>query len=718
MRDHAVQTPTRSGHGTGHNCVSEASAGPRFFREMQSFRSRFPRWLGFALLLALVALAVLRSAAGTRLDSFTVDEPWHIVAGTTYVRGGGFHLNPEHPPLVKLWVGAWMPDEFRLRPATALLEKSQEREWVEQTLFFDNNARAVQTRAKLSLWTLHGLLLFALGLLLWRAFGLPWAAGTLAFLALEPTVGAHLPVVMTDLPLGLTLAIAALCAGLLAATWRWPWAIGCGLAMGLALATKHSALAGLAGLGIGLVVAALVGWRQGRREVLRRGAQLAIAGLLAVCFLWAMYGFRFHAGADGSDAYNRPIVAKIDELQLPYWRAGLAFADQHKLLPRAYLWGLADTVRTGVEGRGIGMHVVWGKIFYGNPPWFSWPAILASKLPLALIALLLAALPLMLRTKLPASARWSLAAVIAACGFHLVALIGSDGIWGGVRHALPVLVGLAIVAGGALGIAWQRRSRTLLAGAAALYLLAAAMTLREPRLWEYHNELAGGSADAYRYFGNEGLDLGQRFHEVRAFHDRVIAPSGESLYSDYWMGEQQVRAAKLHYRRRVESLQDTNVAGHYSGWFVYPMFYTLPWPQWDWDPKVVFKDMRMVARFGHVGIWHGEMTRPQTRAGSLYAMVQDYIYKENGSDWKLVSDRLEEVVAQLPMAVAAGVELGNAYLRQNRRADAIVAYRRLLTQDKVPVAPSIAAQLQAQIARIETAPADAVIEPMRNPWLE
>jgi hypothetical protein len=78
----------------------------------------------------------------------------------------------------------------------------------------------------------------------------------------------------------------------------------------------------------------------------------------------------------------------------------------------------------------------------------------------------------------------------------------------------------------------------LLVGVVALYLLAAGMTLREPRLWEYHNELAGGSANAYRYFGNEGLDLGQRFYEIRAFHDRVIAPSGEPMYNDYWMGEE------------------------------------------------------------------------------------------------------------------------------------------------------------------------------------
>src|SRR3546814_8517155 len=75
-----------------------------------------------------------------------------------------------------------------------------------------------------------------------------------------------------------------------------------------------------------------------------------------------------------------------------------------------------------------------------------------------------------------------------------------------------------------------------------------------------------------------------------------------------------MRGARLSFRRRVESLDDTNVRGHYEGWFVYPMADTLPWPQWDWDPKVVFKDMRLVSRHGYIGIWHGHMERPQTRA--------------------------------------------------------------------------------------------------------
>ena len=673
---------------------------------------------GLALVL-LVGLGVSRSSVGTRLDSFTVDEPWHVVAGTAYLRSGDFSLNPEHPPLVKLWAGAAMPDDFRLREPTLLSEKAQERTWVEQTMFADNDARSAQRHARVAMWTFHALLLLVLGGLLWHACGWAWAAGTLAFLAIEPTVGAHLPVVMTDLPLTLALMIAAVCGGLLAAHWQWRWATACGLAFGLALAAKHSALAGLGGLGVLLLAASHAGWRHGGwNEVGRRQLQLLASAALAVLVLWAFYGFHFHAGPDGADAFNRPMADKIAELNLPGWREGIRFADGYRLLPRAWLWGLADTVRTGVEGRGIAMHFIWGTPYMGAPPWFAWPAILASKVPLALIALSMLGAVLLWRTPLPASARWTLFAVLATCGFHLLALVGSGGVWGGVRHALPLVGGLAILAGAAVSQAWQRRSVPSMAIVAGLLAGAVATTLHEPRLWEYHNELAGGSEGAYRYFGNEGLDLGQRFAEIRAFHDRHIAAGGQPLYSDYWMGEEQVRAAGLAWRRRVESLDDTNVEGRYEGWFIYPMSDTLPWPQWDWDPAQVFEHLELVQRFGNVGIWKGYQVRPRTRAASLYAKVRDYIYEEGGDDWALVATRLEEVVALLPQKVDAAIELGNAWLRLGDGARAISAYRRLLEQDKAPVDALVRAQLERQVERIAAGGDLTRLEPLRNPWLE
>jgi hypothetical protein len=66
------------------------------------------------LLVLLVAAAIVRSAIATQLDGFTIDEAYHVAAGVYYVRLGDFRVNPEHPPLVKLWVGSFIaPTGFR-----------------------------------------------------------------------------------------------------------------------------------------------------------------------------------------------------------------------------------------------------------------------------------------------------------------------------------------------------------------------------------------------------------------------------------------------------------------------------------------------------------------------------------------------------------------------------------------------------------------------------
>lgn len=532
-------------------------------------------------LLAIVAFAVWRSHAGTQLDSLTVDEPWHVVAGTAYIRNGDFQLNPEHPPLVKLWVGAAMPAEFHLRSTPVLDGKAQERRFVEATFFADNAIEPAQARVRAAMWSFHALLLVALGLLLWRASGWPWAVGTLAFLALEPTFAAHLPVAMTDAPLSLTLLVAVVAAGLLASRWQWRWVVPFGMTAGLALAAKHSALAGIGGIAAALLIIAIVGARHsGVRVLMRRGGQLAVAGMLALFVLWACYGLRHHAGADGTDGFNHPLEDKIAEVSLPHWRAALSFADRVHLLPRAYLWGLADTVRTGVEGRGITVHRIWGHEFEGRAPWFAWPAIVLAKVPLGLLALALLGGVLCWRARLAATARAVLVLAFAAGVFHMLALIGSNGVWGGVRHALPFIGLLAIPAGAAVAVAWQRRARALGAGVAMLFLATAAMTLGEPRVWEYHNEFVGGTGEAYRAFDNEGIDLGQRYAEIRAFHDREIVPSGLPLYSEYWMpGADVLRTRGLRLRLRVEDLDDNNIEGRWEGWFIYPMVETLPQPR-------------------------------------------------------------------------------------------------------------------------------------------
>lgn len=89
------------------------------------------RKLAFAtVLITLLLCGILRSAIATRLDSFDLDEAYHITAGVTYARLGDYRLNPEHPPLIKLWVGVFLtPDIFKTPQFRPLADKWEERSW-------------------------------------------------------------------------------------------------------------------------------------------------------------------------------------------------------------------------------------------------------------------------------------------------------------------------------------------------------------------------------------------------------------------------------------------------------------------------------------------------------------------------------------------------------------------------------------------------------------
>ena len=163
------------------------------------------------LAIFLIGLGIARSAISTRLDSFTIDEAYHIAAGVSYVRFGDFRINPEHPPLVKLWVGAAINAAgFKIETIRHFNDKPDERDYTETAVFLQNDPDSVQRRARIAMWTLNGLLLLALTLAAESVFGIPVALATLLFLIIDPTVAAHMPVVMTDLPVALSSAIGIL----------------------------------------------------------------------------------------------------------------------------------------------------------------------------------------------------------------------------------------------------------------------------------------------------------------------------------------------------------------------------------------------------------------------------------------------------------------------------------------------------------------------------
>jgi hypothetical protein len=104
-------------------------------------------------------------------------------------------------PLVKLWVGALLSATgFHLSTLRVFADKTGERDFAEKGVYLNNDFHLVQRRSRIAMWTLNGLLLVFLAFAVRGAFGSGVGLGAALFLAIDPTVAAHLHVVMTDLP--------------------------------------------------------------------------------------------------------------------------------------------------------------------------------------------------------------------------------------------------------------------------------------------------------------------------------------------------------------------------------------------------------------------------------------------------------------------------------------------------------------------------------------
>lgn len=663
-----------------------------------------PRVRFLAALLALAVLAVLRSQAATRLDGFTIDEPYHIVAGVSYVRTGDFRLNPEHPPLAKMWVGAALPAESFMLPAfRPLNDKLDERRFVSAAVFRHNDPGLVQRRSRWALFALNGLLLLIFGLAARRALGEGIALGAVAFLAIDPTVAAHLPVAMTDLPVALTSGTAILLAAVAFRSWRARDLAAASLALGMALAAKHSGLITLAVAGALGAVLALAPSAVSR---VRRLTLAAAVLLGAAVVLSGAYGFRYDESPERRDPFNRPLAQKIEDLNTPVYRQGMELLVRSHLLPRAYLWGLADILRAGMEGRGEGM-MAFGRWHPLDAPWYFFPGVILVKLPLGLTLLVLAGIVLAVsrRDRIP-----DRAPLLAALGLAVVylVLLGSGEAYAGVRHALPVFPALALLGG--ITLAAAARGGRVVRGVAAVGLIAAAVSaLPVLRPWEYYNELVGGPEDAYLYFADEGIDLGQRTPELIRYYNRELRPRGVVPVIAYPLArEQQIRLGI----RSVEMDDGTaqKVSNRFSGTVLISAPSLAPFPRLD---LAALRRTRPVARFGNLMIYQGTFHIPWRRSMALYTAGVKTLYLER--DPRRAEPLFDEAVRLYPPLYPAAIELGNLRARRGARDEAVQAFE--LARAQATPGDPIIERLTEQIERLRREPPRS-LPPVRNPWAE
>jgi len=667
----------------------------------------FP-WLAFFL----IGLTIVRSAITTRLDSFTLDEPYHIAAGVSYVKYQDFRINPEHPPLVKLWVGAVIAATgFHLDALRQFSDKPEERSFTTGTTLRQNDPDSVQRRARTAMYVLNGLLLLALALALRQTFGDLVALGTRVFLTIDPTVAAHMPVVMTDLPVALSSTTAMVLAARAFQTWKWGHLATCAGALGLALAAKHSAPVVLLGvILIGAYCACAPDASSLENSRTKKLAKLSALLTGAMLVLWATYFFRYAETPSGTESFNQPLAQKIGDVQSPFYRGVLLLMNKTHVVPRAYLWGFADTIHAGMEGRE-GVQIFLGKFYPVKAPRYFFPVMIGAKLPIGLSVLVLLGVCFFLMRRFPKE--WLLPGkVVLAAALLFLLLLSGGATYAGVRHALPAVVLLSVFAGMSIALAIRSCSRATRVIVALAILAACVSALPHMRPWEYFNELAGGPANAYKYFLDESVELGQRTKEFAAYARQELQPKGERPICWYFDSDVELKARGFDCFDSHSQI-DESPAGlpERTGTIFTDPFIFAPLPYWD-HPTI--RSATPVARFGNAFVFRGTFYAPGHAASSMY--------------WrgiaKLYSDKPDETAAEKaflrsaeldPTAYFVHIQLGNLYLKRSDRERALRAYSdalKFIRSDS-----QFRSQLQEQIQRVSSEDLTDVT-PLRDPYME
>ncbi|MFA6030695.1 MAG: glycosyltransferase family 39 protein [Elusimicrobiota bacterium] len=430
------------------------------------------------------SLFILHLALGLRFIGSaapTYDEPVHLASGYAYLATGIYRLNAmDHPPLGEMWAALpllrWSPNLFRSHP-----DWSANRVYhYADTFLYRNKVPAERMLNAARRWSLIGWsALFFAALFAWGArLGGPAAAlGALFAFVFQPVLSSNLALVTTD---AASAAFFFLTFFLLAreVRGRGVW-LAAGACAGLALASKFNMI-----LLPPLAALLLVLEHRLRPAPRPRFPWLGVllAAAAALLALAAVYRFA-----------SLPVYGE----------------------------GLSATLARLERGRATFLH--GSRTLTGSPLFF--PTALALKTPLALLLLALGAAFVRFR-KPGRELLWVLGPALVYFAAALSAKVQI-----GVRHLLPVLPFLALLAGWALGELWKRPWKGRLA-AAVLAAWAAVSVLRAgPHSLAYFNELAGGPAGGWRWLVDSSLDWGQDLKGLGAW---LREQGGPPVYLSYF----------------------------------------------------------------------------------------------------------------------------------------------------------------------------------------
>lgn len=493
------------------------------------------------LIVAIVVIFGVLEVASMREKSLTFDELFHVTGGYTYWKTNDYRIHATNGNLTQRW------EALPLLAVGPRLPSTDRPEWYHPDYFGLQYGKEFFFRSgnnPVPLVWLPRLMTLVLGLLLallvykWSKdlYGRLGGFISLVLYAFSPNILAHAHLATSDVPatFGFTLALYCLWRLLHHLTWG-RLAASC-LAMAAASLLKFSCPL-LAPVGLVMAAARVargkplpVGSKNHRREVQGRLRISLVMLFLVVVHLavvwgaiWSAYGFRYSTFAEfesGRDEFDDEWSWVLDMRNKPAVEV-IRFAQRHKLLPEAFLYGLGHTVHSSTEGRPS---YLLGEV-HERGTWYYHPYcyLIKSTLPALLLIAGMILTYLVRWTRAPARRRWSVIRTDLYRTIPLTSLLVvywstslSTALNLGVRHLLPVLPATFILCG--VLSQWFRRTsgnsqkclhpRLALAICLLLTWHVAEAVRGFPDYISYFNQTVRPS-QAYKYVVDSNLDWGQ-----------------------------------------------------------------------------------------------------------------------------------------------------------------------------------------------------------------
>jgi hypothetical protein len=439
--------------------------------------------LALAIVLTLIASA--RIAATYTVFNHTFDEPIHIACGMEWLDKGTYTCEPQHPPLARVAaaLGPYLSGVRSQGIATTDLY-TQPREGA-AILYSGHHYDRTLALARLGILPFFWIACAVVYVWSARYFSKALAAVAVFLFTFTPAVLAHAGLATTDMPLTAMLGAAFLSGLIWLERPSATRAAAFGVCTGLAILSKFTTLAFLPSAAL---VTFVWYWATGGggvgKAVRERSATLLMAAAIAAVIVWA--GYQFSTGA-------------VD------------FTSLHLPAPALYA-GIENVLQHNDRGH-------WSYLLGERSPlgfWYFYPVALLFKTPLALLGL--AGFGAAMAFRRSAGLLWI--PLCFAAAILQVAMLGHINI--GIRHVLPMYMGLAILAAAAVLKMLEGGRALRIAAAALLVWLAVSSLLSHPDYIAYFNELAGSHPE--NILVDSDLDWGQDIKRAAARLQQLHAP--------------------------------------------------------------------------------------------------------------------------------------------------------------------------------------------------